>query len=177
MSAAGVAQVEAALRRCHTCSEWKAERSFPFNGNSRNRRKTCRACYKRRWRRNRGSVSKVEDIARRKALTAQRQAAVAARWEQERAAAALRPRQPRPRVIRGEWHSDLHVPGMTRVQARKKVANALRLGHLTKPAACEHCRRTVRSSRLHAHHDDYERPLAITWLCRQCHTNLHGHTC
>lgn len=91
----------ALLRTCATCDLEKPERSFPFNGGTSNRRKTCRACYKRRWRANQG-------------------------------------------------------------------------GHLVKPDSCEGCHRVITEpSDLHAHHEDYEYPLDIQWLCVRCHTQLH----
>ena len=31
--------------------------------------------------------------------------------------------------------------------------------------------------RLHAHHDNYEYPLRVEWLCADCHAALHGHVC
>lgn len=37
------------------------------------------------------------------------------------------------------------------------------------PRPCEHC-----GSRAdHKHHEDYDRPLDIVWLCRRCHIRLH----
>lgn len=62
--------------------------------------------------------------------------------------------------------------------ARKAVRRALDLGTLTIPAACEVCRAVPSPDRrggrtLHAHHDDYEQPLSVRWLCRACHVVAH----
>jgi hypothetical protein len=31
-----------------------------------------------------------------------------------------------------------------------------------------------RKTKLHAHHEDYKRPLNVIWLCRSCHQRIHG---
>lgn len=39
-----------------------------------------------------------------------------------------------------------------------------------KPRHCENCGQFVEKSRnLHAHHDDYAKPLDVRWLCPKCH--------
>ena len=48
------------------------------------------------------------------------------------------------------------------------VANALRDGRLTKKT-CHVCR----AKKVHAHHDDYGKPLEVTWLCALHHSRLH----
>jgi hypothetical protein len=52
------------------------------------------------------------------------------------------------------------------VNARTKVAWALRTGRLVRPGACSACQT---ASKVEAHHDDYSKPLDIRWLCRSCH--------
>lgn len=54
--------------------------------------------------------------------------------------------------------------------AHTAVNNAVALGKLAKPAACEDC---GQKKRLHGHHDDYSRPLAVKWLCSVCHAAEH----
>ncbi len=54
------------------------------------------------------------------------------------------------------------------VIARYKVANALKMGVLTKQP-CELCG----EKKADAHHDDYNKPLEVRWLCRRCHINWH----
>lgn len=54
-------------------------------------------------------------------------------------------------------------------QAYVKLGNALRDGKITRAEACE-CGAT---GRMHAHHDDYTKPLSVRWLCVPCHTALH----
>lgn len=51
------------------------------------------------------------------------------------------------------------------------VGNALLRGDMVKPNQCEHCCKN--GCRLHAHHEDYEKPLEVVWLCHECHMSLH----
>lgn len=55
-------------------------------------------------------------------------------------------------------------------RARQDVANALRCGELER-LPCEVCGRTPAQ----AHHDDYDQPLEVRWLCLEHHREEHGH--
>ena len=57
----------------------------------------------------------------------------------------------------------------TKNAARSAVARAIRSGKLVR-GACAVCG----AREVDAHHDDYSRPLAVTWLCRQHHLHVHG---
>jgi hypothetical protein len=50
------------------------------------------------------------------------------------------------------------------------VGNALRDGKLGRGVACEAC---GCAPPLEAHHDDYDKPLHVRWLCRDCHAAHH----
>lgn len=53
--------------------------------------------------------------------------------------------------------------------ARIIVGNAIRDGKLT-PQACERCSYGIG---VQAHHEDYSKPLDVTWLCKPCHGMRH----
>ena len=53
--------------------------------------------------------------------------------------------------------------------ARLAVRRALQTGELIK-APCVICG----DLKVGGHHEDYKRPLDVTWLCEPCHDNLHG---
>lgn len=55
--------------------------------------------------------------------------------------------------------------------AHGTVERALRSGALVKPPACARC---GKSKRLVAHHEDYEKPLEVEWLCFGCHAQHHA---
>lgn len=55
-------------------------------------------------------------------------------------------------------------------KARTAVSNALRDGTLKKQP-CAVCG----SRKVQAHHADYRKPLAVTWLCFRHHREGHGH--
>lgn len=64
--------------------------------------------------------------------------------------------------------------------ALNRVTKAIRAGKLV-PGACELCgfsgTRKNGSRAVHAHHDDYSKPLTVRWLCRPCHFILHQNDC
>ena len=56
--------------------------------------------------------------------------------------------------------------------AQHAVSNAIRDGRLT-PGPCEFEQAGDCCGPINAHHDDYEQPLAVRWLCRSHHTRVH----
>lgn len=57
-----------------------------------------------------------------------------------------------------------------RREAHAAVATALKNGELQRQTTCEHCGIV---ERMLAHHEDYARPLDVTWLCDHCHAMRH----
>ena len=57
-----------------------------------------------------------------------------------------------------------------RHRAQKRVSYALRTGALVRPDRCERCQTPTK---LHAHHEDYAKPLEVSWLCQACHVGRH----
>ena len=107
--------------------------------------KSCQAEYYRQWREG------------RRELDAQRQRDWREANPDKLASQTLRSRERNP-----EKH-----------RARNAIKNAVRDGRVLKPSGCEDCRRPFLDAELHAHHDDYGRPLDVTWLCRPCHDARH----
>lgn len=54
--------------------------------------------------------------------------------------------------------------------AHQKVAQSKRVGTLIEPMMCEAC---GYMGSLHAHHEDYDKPYDVMWLCPECHRSLH----
>ena len=56
-------------------------------------------------------------------------------------------------------------------RAHKLVYAAVRAGRIPRPDRCEGC---GLQKRLHGHHEDYAKPLAVRWLCGSCHRLAHN---
>lgn len=54
--------------------------------------------------------------------------------------------------------------------AHTKFSNALRDGVVVPPDSCSRCGSV---GKVQGHHDDYEQPLNVRWLCLKCHTDFH----
>lgn len=59
-----------------------------------------------------------------------------------------------------------------RFAAYRVCQSALKAGRLRPPKKCQRCHQPKR--RVHAHHDDYARPLDVQWLCSVCHQTRHA---
>ena len=59
-----------------------------------------------------------------------------------------------------------------RYAANVLTQQALRRGDLRHALFCEAC---GSNEKLEAHHDDYTKPLQVTWLCSKCHQAWHRH--
>ena len=55
-------------------------------------------------------------------------------------------------------------------KARVLVNKALYDGELSKPKHCTVC---GKEEKLDGHHEDYNKPLEVDWLCRACHKHKH----
>ena len=55
------------------------------------------------------------------------------------------------------------------------VRHAVKRGRIVKSATCKRCGDSPK--RMHAHHQDYSKPLEVQWLCGPCHARTHwdGH--
>lgn len=51
------------------------------------------------------------------------------------------------------------------------VGNAVREGRIIKPDNCQQC--GIKHERIHGHHDNYDYPMVVRWLCPKCHTAWH----
>lgn len=58
-------------------------------------------------------------------------------------------------------------------RAHHEVERAVVKGTLARPPCCSRCGSADRA--IHAHHEDYGRPLDVTWLCAPCHGEVHAH--
>ena len=56
-----------------------------------------------------------------------------------------------------------------KILAVRKLNHALESGKVKK-LPCQQCGSTKRPE---AHHPDYSKPLEVTWLCRDCHIQIH----
>ena len=57
-----------------------------------------------------------------------------------------------------------------RVRVKGQLQYAVEVGKIKKPRTCENC---GRETRLSGHHEDYSKPLIVTWLCSSCHKLKH----
>ncbi len=60
-----------------------------------------------------------------------------------------------------------------REKANRIVRKAIQTGKLKKPPGCERCGELKAPGELDGHHPDYNDPLWVIWLDRQCHVDIH----
>jgi hypothetical protein len=58
-----------------------------------------------------------------------------------------------------------------RIKARTAVMHATARGKLLRPDRCSECNRRCKPV---GHHDDYDKPLVVRWVCQRCHFRIHA---
>jgi hypothetical protein len=67
-----------------------------------------------------------------------------------------------------------HKQWRKKAKASALVTGAVKAGILVRPDLCETCGKPPRGKgKINAHHEDYDFPLDVQWLCPKCHTRLH----
>lgn len=63
------------------------------------------------------------------------------------------------------------VKNRVKQNARVILNYHVKVGHITKPKICSIC---LSKTTIYAHHNDYDFPLIVEWLCSSCHAERHN---
>lgn len=143
------------MRYCTGCQKPKRDDEFYVS-----QRAKCKDCVKARVRENR---TRNADYYR--AYDRMRYREYEHRQEAAKKSSANYPEDKRRECIRRKREAEPQ-----KYKARNAVNNALRDGRLVRSETCFFCQS---STRLQAHHPDYNRLLDVVWLCSSCHGKLH----
>lgn len=133
-------------KACFKCREFKAHEEFyKHPGMADGRLGKCKACAKAD-----SAKHREENIDRVR------------EYDRERG------RSPGRKALSVEMTRRWRKQDRRRVKCHNAVARAIRSGKLVREP-CERCS----SPEALAHHESYERPLDVSWLCQPCHKQRH----
>lgn len=147
------------IRNCNLCGATSVNVEFYKGVNCR-----CKECHKREVRRNRGE--RIEQYTAYEKMRFKRDP-----WRTEYNKA--RQKTPEGRAAHAALVKRRNAMHPDKRAANVMVGNAVRDGRLIKPLGCSRCGIIPPRRQLHAHHDDYSRPLDVEWICSMCHGLEH----
>ena len=77
---------------------------------------------------------------------------------------------PEGRLTNGKGAKKYRLDHPEKTKAHDILNHAVRAGKLERPDTCEDC---SKKRKVHGHHEDYDKPLEVDWLCQACHIELH----
>jgi hypothetical protein len=120
----------------------------------------CKSCVKSRVKKHRNeNLEKAREYDKKRSMLPHRVQARKEYQETERGKEALR-------RARKNYRKKYPLAYAAHIVTR----NAIRDGKLKPRKTCVSCKK---NGEIHAHHDDYTRPLSVRWLCIKCHVKWH----
>lgn len=160
---------------CNKCGQDKAEDRFEYRKVRGKHRKTCKDCKNES---SRTSYSKKSrEIAEKRKIVRntnldELNAKARQRYWKNRGELLKKARERigyknRPSDSFKAWR----IRNKEKCAAHQSVSRALKNGKMLKADKCALC---GKGEKLNAHHNDYTKPLDITWLCIPCHKKVHS---
>lgn len=147
-----------AVKVCSRCATPRPLSEFSTGKTPGSRRAECKPCGRDRGRIRRLSpAKKLQDRERRRT------------WGENNREYLIQWMRSRDKEARAIYNRQRKLD-RTQAKTHEAVRKALRRGDLVKPTKCSRC---GLPKRLHAHHDDYSKPLDVMWLCQICHGLRH----
>lgn len=142
-------------KKCKKCNQEKSEKDFYGYF-------TCKECTKKHVRENREkNIEYYREYDRKRSSLPHRVKArkeISERWKTEPEL------KKRTCELKKRWSEENHLKRAAHII----TGNAIRDGRLIKKP-CNVCK----SEKVEAHHDDYEKPLKVKWLCGKHHAEHH----
>jgi hypothetical protein len=163
------------MKRCCSCQETKPFSGFRNNASKKDGKAgECRDCERVRKREQRKNWTPEQKSHYRSLPSVKRAKANYRKTEQYKLAARPGERRRRQHKYRADPEYRAKVIAKLKAaktpeknRARRALGRALTKGKIQKqPCACG-------NTRAHGHHEDYSKPLEVTWLCASCHSKLH----
>ncbi len=147
------------MKTCYSCQQIKPLSEFRLRTDTEKYRGACLVCekeYKRLWRLRPQHIQK--DRERRRGNNDPEHKIRMAKYSKEH------------RKQINEWIRKFRANRPKSELVRRKFRNALCRGEVKKEAKCQECGSEIRVA---SHHPDYNKPLAVEWLCSSCHGKRH----
>lgn len=152
------------MKICTKCNELKPLEDYYATSSKKDGHfNECKECTKARVSRHR-----LENIERIRAYDRER-GSLQHRKENVKRTYRKRVSDPEKRRKELDYKKEYRQKNQLKKAANYIAGNAIRNGKLIRKP-CEGC---GVDKNIHAHHEDYERPLDVTWLCRTCHGQRH----
>lgn len=161
------------MKTCTECKLAKEDKEFYIDSRSGRLRPKCKACYKK-YRDNikeKSSLYFKERYQKNKdKILKQNKAYRAKNKDKINKQVSEYKKTEKGKQIHRKSLNKYKLNNPEKRKAHTAVSNAIARSKIVKPAKCSCCKQ---NKRLEAHHEDYDKPLDVIWLCKDCHTEKH----
>lgn len=146
-------------QKCKKCCKERAKKTIPSQQAILNKKK-----YQSEWQKKRRPIlnAKYRDYYKEN---------IEKMREQGRERTKRHLEKPEVRKQRIKYMSEWKKANWEKYTAHQIVRRAVKSGKINKPEECQICKK--KSDRIEGHHEDYNKPLEVIWMCSYCHLYHH----